>query len=195
MTQRTPSQLIEPELMRAALEILGQEGPEGFTVRAIARRANVAPMAIYNHFDGKFGLLDAVWTEGFVQLRRALETTVFNPSDPLVNVANAYRDFALTHRSHYNVMFVQRFVGFTPSPHAAEVAHQSFQAMVDIVTSAQGVGVLGELDAVDAAQMLWSAVHGFVSLEMLDINFAPDRDQAYALYVRGIERGLSSLDR
>jgi len=194
MTQRTPTQLVEPELMAAALEILGEEGPEGFTVRAIARRANVAPMAIYNHFDGKFGLLDAVWTEGFVLLRRALEATAFNANEPLVHVAHAYRDFALTHRSHYNVMFVQRFVGFTPSAHAAQVAHQSFQVMVDRVRSAQGVGVLTGFDPVDAAQMLWSAVHGFVSLEMLNINFAPDRDQAYTHYVRGMERGLSSLD-
>ena len=42
--------------MAAALALLSESGPEGFTVRAIARRANVAPMAIYNHFEGKDGL-------------------------------------------------------------------------------------------------------------------------------------------
>ena len=179
--------------MAAALDILSELGPEGFTVRAIARRANVAPMALYNHFDGKFGLLDAVWTEGFTKLRHALESSVFNPSDPLTNVADAYRNFALTHRSHYNVMFVQRFVGFSPSSAAVTVAHQAFQAMVNIVTSAQGVGALGGLEPVDAAQMLWSAVHGFVTLEMLEINFAPDRDRTYAQFMQGLERGLSPL--
>ena len=28
-------------------------------------------MAIYNHFDGKDGLLDAIWTDGFTMLREA----------------------------------------------------------------------------------------------------------------------------
>jgi hypothetical protein len=46
-------------------------------------------------------------------------------------------------------------------------------------------------DPRDAAQMLWSACHGFVSLEMMDINFAADRDHTYFDFVGGIEGGLA----
>jgi AcrR family transcriptional regulator len=49
---RTPSLQIGPVVLRAALAILDEDGPDGFTVRAIAERAGVAPMAIYNHFEG-----------------------------------------------------------------------------------------------------------------------------------------------
>src|ERR1019366_7387909 len=41
--QRTPSEDIFPGVVRAALELMTEEGPEGLTVRALARRAGVAP--------------------------------------------------------------------------------------------------------------------------------------------------------
>jgi len=189
--QRTPSQLIEPELMAAALEILGESGPEGFTIRAIARRAKVAPMAIYNHFAGKDGLLEAIWIEGFTLLRRDLEVTSINPNNKFFDTAQAYRKFALTHRSHYTVMFMHRFIGFTPSPYAVTVALATFQTLERLVKSAQTVGIFSDYNAVDAAQMLWSTCHGFVSLEMIDINFATNRDETFLEFIRGVERGVA----
>jgi AcrR family transcriptional regulator len=184
--------MIQPELMAAALQILSESGPEGFTIRAIARRAEVAPMAIYNHFDGKDGLLEAIWIEGFTMLRRELEVTSINPNNKLFDTAHAYRRFALTHRSHYTVMFMHRFIGFTPSASAAAVALETFQTLVRLVKSAQSVGIFSDYDTVDAAQMLWSTCHGFVSLEMLDINFAADRDETFIDFVRGVERGIAN---
>jgi AcrR family transcriptional regulator len=177
--------------MAAALEILSESGPEGFTVRAIARRAGVAPMAIYNHFGGKDGLLEVIWTDGFTLLRQALESSNIDPHNPLYNTAEAYRQFALSHRSHYTVMFMHRFIGFTPSPAAAAVAFEAFETLVTLVTLAQSVGMFVGFDPRDAAQMLWSACHGFVSLEMMDINFAADRDHTYFDFVGGIEGGLA----
>ncbi len=179
--------------MAAALAILRESGPEGFTVRAIARRANVAPMAIYNHFDGKDGLLDVIWTDGFTMLRQALAAThvEIDPHEPLFNTAHAYRRFALTHDSHYTVMFMHRFVGFTPSVTAATVAYQTFETLVDLVSAAQAVGIFEGHDAADAAQILWSTCHGFVSLELLDINFAHDRDRTFLDILHGLIRGLA----
>ena len=179
--------------MAAALAILRETGPEGFTVRAIARRVNVAPMAIYNHFDGKDGLLDAIWTDGFTMLRQALAATRsdLDVNEPLFNTAQAYRRFALTHQSHYTVMFMHRFVGFTPSIPAASVAYETFETLVELVASAQSLGLFEGFDPADAAQMLWSACHGFVSLEMLNINFAQDRDRTFFDFLRGIQRGLA----
>jgi AcrR family transcriptional regulator len=179
--------------MTAALAILRESGPEGFTVRAIARRAKVAPMAIYNHFDGKDGLLDAIWTDGFTMLREALAATSVEVDldEPLFNTAQAYRRFALTHQSHYTVMFMHRFVGFTPSVPAASVAYETFQTLVELVNAAQSVGCFEGFEPSDAAQMLWSVCHGFVSLEMMNINFAQDRDRTFLDLVRGIQRGLA----
>jgi AcrR family transcriptional regulator len=179
--------------MTAALAILRESGPEGFTVRAIARRAKVAPMAIYNHFDGKDGLLDAIWSDGFTMLREALAATSIdvNVDDPLFSTAQAYRHFALSHQSHYTVMFMHRFIGFTPSVAAATIAFEAFETLVELVAAAQAEGRFEGYEPNDAAQMLWSACHGFVSLELMDINFSQDRDRTFLDFLRGIERGLS----
>ncbi len=191
--QRTPSQLIVPEVMNAALQLLSESGPEGFTVRAIARKANVAPMAIYNHFDGKNGLLDAIWTEGFTILQRELAPIGGDPEDELLRSGIAYRKFALEHKSHYTVMFMNRFVGFTPSIAAAYVATRAFQELVKHIERCQSVGMFPDIASDNLAQMLWAACHGYISLEILDINFARDRDETFLQFLSGVQRGFDAL--
>lgn len=191
--QRTPSQQIVPEVMAAALQLLAESGPEGFTVRAIARRANVAPMAIYNHFDGKNGLLDAIWTEGFTILQRELAPIGTDPKNELMRSGLAYRRFALEHKSHYTVMFMNRFVGFTPSIAAAYVATRAFQELVKHIERCQSVGMFANIASEDLAQMLWAACHGYISLEILDINFAENRDETFLKFLQGVERGFDVL--
>jgi AcrR family transcriptional regulator len=150
-------------------------------------------MAIYNHFGGKDGLLDAIWTEGFTMLGQTLAATRIDVDldEPLLQTGRAYRDFALTHQSHYTVMFTHRFVGFTPSTSAALVAYGAFQILVDLVTSAQSAGLFKGYEPSDAAQMLWSSCHGFVSLEMMNINFANNLDRTFLDFLRGIEQGFA----
>src|SRR6476469_8276563 len=63
-------------LTEAALELVKEKGPKGFTLREVARRAGVSAAAPYRHFADKSQLLAAVATQGFVQLHEALDTTV-----------------------------------------------------------------------------------------------------------------------
>jgi AcrR family transcriptional regulator len=187
--------LIEPELLAAALEILSESGPEGFTVRAIARRARVAPMAIYSHFGDKNGLLEAIWIEGFTKLRETLEASPISVEDGLLRSAQSYRQFALSHPTHYTVMFMHRFVGFTPSMTASTVAYNSFDVLVGQVRHVQSSGMFPDCSPGDAAQMMWSTCHGFVSLEIMGMNFAFDHDATFIDFVRGIEKGLATPRR
>lgn len=46
--------------MQAALLELESGGPQSVSVRSVARRLDVDPKSLYNHVDGKDGLLDAV---------------------------------------------------------------------------------------------------------------------------------------
>ena len=80
---RTPSTRIGPGVLRAAVDILDAEGPDGFTVRAIAERAGVAPMAIYNHFEGLNGVLEVLYTQGFETLHEAIAV---RSGDPLASI-------------------------------------------------------------------------------------------------------------
>ncbi|HEV3268317.1 MAG TPA: TetR/AcrR family transcriptional regulator, partial [Acidimicrobiales bacterium] len=174
-TNRTPSSKVGPEVLLAALAILDDEGPDGFTVRAIAQRAGVAPMAIYNHFNGVNGVLEALWTEGFVSLRDAMSVYDHAPEVDLYDAGLAYRAFALENRGLYTIMFMHRFRNFEPSRSAVLLATEAFQSLVTHVERCQAIGRFGDEAASDTAQIIWSACHGYVALELLDINMAADR--------------------
>jgi AcrR family transcriptional regulator len=188
--RRTPSSKIGPEVLRGALAILNNEGPDGFTVRAIAQRAGVAPMAIYNHFDGVNGVLETLWITGFVALHESLSHYDHAPEDDLYDAGLAYRDFALNNRGLYSVMFMHRFRNFEPSAEAVRVATLAYEALVAHVARCQEIGRFEHLRASDAAQIVWSACHGYVALELLDINMAVDRDETFQHLLTNLRDGF-----
>ena len=189
---RTPSDKIAPDVLCAALEILDELGPDGFTVRAIAERADVAPMAIYNHFEGKNGVLEAIWADGFDQLRTELGVTTSDAEVDVMAAGMAYRSFALEHRAHYTVMFMHRFVGFEPSVDAAHLAAGAFQELVNHLERCQVLGLFQSDKATNVAQMMWATCHGYVSLEILNINFSDKPDETYIRLLSGLRNGLAT---
>ncbi|HYM69483.1 MAG TPA: helix-turn-helix domain-containing protein, partial [bacterium] len=59
-------------LLRAAIDLVADVGPRGFTLREVARRAGVSHNAPYRHFRDKEELIAAVAAEGFRELTRAM---------------------------------------------------------------------------------------------------------------------------
>src|SRR5271165_4380394 len=96
---RTPSAGMEAALLASAGEILETEGPDGLSVRRIAAAAHVAPMGVYNHFESKFGIVDALYIQGFQRLREALVTIadIQDPYEALREAGRRYRALALAH--------------------------------------------------------------------------------------------------
>ena len=53
--------------IKAALDVIEEEGVTGLTLRKVASRLNVTPMAIYKHFENKEALLSAALDEFIAQ--------------------------------------------------------------------------------------------------------------------------------
>jgi AcrR family transcriptional regulator len=149
-------------------------------------------MSIYNHFDGKGGVIDAVIVDGFTILATTANTALSDPRENLIAGAQAYRCFALNYRSHYTAMFLHRFVGYTMSPDTVYVAAKGFEILVDQVQACQRVGLFAGCSSLDVAQQLWSAVHGYIALEILGINFASDRDEIFRRFITSLITGLDT---
>ena len=100
-------------LLNAAEQILEKEGPDGLSVRHIAAAAGVAPMGVYNHFDGKFGIIEALFVRGFERLRDALDSIaeIADPTEALKEAGRRYRTLALEHPMEYWVMFLRAIPG------------------------------------------------------------------------------------
>jgi len=190
---RTRSHELEPAILEAAEALLEEAGPGGLSVRGIAERACVAPMGLYSRFDGKYGVVDALFQEGFAALGATMRAHAADP-DPLTGfraAGVAYRALALAHPARYGLMFLQSVPGHTPSDEALATADGAFRALVEVVRRCIDAGVVVARDQVEVAQQVWAVCHGWVALELGGINFAEDPEGGYERLLDALIVGLA----
>ena len=189
---RTPSAEVRSALLQSAAHLLETEGPDALSVRRIAAAAHVAPMGVYNHFDGKHGVVEALWVDAFDRLRDTMESLeeVDDPGEALIEGFRRYRALALAHPMAYRLMFLDTVPGFEPSVEAAWSAANSFQALVAAVRRAVEAGAVADGDPVQTAQVVWAAVHGWVSLELDGMVFLSDADAGAEAMARSLVAGF-----
>src|ERR1700751_3886306 len=100
---------LKETLIRAALELIAQKGPAGFTFADAARWAGVSPAAPYRHFRDRDELLSDVARRGFDQFEAAL-ARAWDNGRPVAFTAferlgKAYLEFARTEPAYYSAMF------------------------------------------------------------------------------------------
>lgn len=190
---RTPSAGMEAALLEAAADILETEGPDALSVRRIAAAAGVAPMGVYNHFDSKSGIIEALFIQGFERLSEALQAVadVQDPYEALREGGRRYRALALEHPMVYQLMFLRTVPGFEPSDHALGVAGAAFANLVTAVQRAMAAGVIAEGEPTETAQLIWSSIHGWVSLELMGIGFVEDQQAGFDRVCSTMLDGLS----
>jgi hypothetical protein len=87
-------------------------------------------------------------------------------------------------------MFLRTIPGYEPGEHALEVAAGAFDALVAAVERAMAAGVLAPADPTETARIVWSNVHGWVSLELLGIGEVEDQDAGFDRTCRSLLAGL-----
>jgi AcrR family transcriptional regulator len=192
---RTPSADIERELLAAAETVLVRDGPGGLTVRAVAAEAGIAPMGVYSRLGGKDGLVNALLIKGFDRLRAYMDAAVTDTAQPsmhgrFVGCGMSYRQFALDNPHFYAIMFEDAIPRDRENPEVAEHADGTFGALVRVVELATAAGVIVAPDPVEAAQQIWSAVHGAVALELKGMVLTPDPLRTYLELLDTVTRGL-----
>jgi AcrR family transcriptional regulator len=189
---RTPSAGMEGALLTSASDILESEGPDGLSVRRIAAAAGVAPMGVYNHFESKFGIVEALFIQGFERLGTEMDAIahIDDPAEALREGARRYRALALAHPMAYQVMFLRAVPGFEPSLSAMGTCTGTFESLVTAVERAIQAGVIADGSPTETAHMIWATIHGWVSLELLGIGFVDDQGSAYERLCEALLRGL-----
>jgi AcrR family transcriptional regulator len=193
---RTPSADVERELLAAAEAVLVREGPGGLTVRAVAAEAGIAPMGVYNRLGGKEGLVNALLVKGFDRLRAAVDAAINDTAEPsmrarLFACGRNYRQFALDNPHFYAIMFEDAIPHELDNEEVGEHAQAAFGALVRAVELAAAAGVVDAPDPMEAAQQIWSAVHGAVALELKRLVLTPDPQYTYQVLLTTVIRGLA----
>jgi AcrR family transcriptional regulator len=96
-------------LMQAAIDLIADKGPSGFTFAEAARSAGVSPAAPYRHFRDRDALVAEVATRGFVkfasELERAWAEGKPEPQAAFIRLGRAYLAFARSEPAYYAAMF------------------------------------------------------------------------------------------
>jgi AcrR family transcriptional regulator len=104
-------------LVQASLEVIAEQGPDGFTLRDIARRIGVAPSAPYRHFADKEEVLAAVAAECGERLGVAMDAAASMCEEPLGRfrlAGLAYVRFAVENPAYFKVMSHAHISGQAP---------------------------------------------------------------------------------
>lgn len=163
------------ELIEAATRVLARLGPEeAFSLRAVAREAKIAAPSIYIHFTDRNVLLLAVLERLFneqIALRRAAEEDAAKAGggawDRLLAVSLAYIRFGLERTGHYKVLYEGRAVPRLDDPKLASFGRPLLvQATAMIREILEAAPVPRTEDPERLALLLWTALHGIVSLRI-----------------------------
>jgi AcrR family transcriptional regulator len=116
-------------LIRAALELIAQKGPAGFTFAEAARWAGVSPAAPYRHFRDRDELLADVARRGF-DLFEAVLARAWDDGRPDVftafdRIGKAYLEFAKSEPAYYSAMF-EAGIPADSSPELRDAGERAF---------------------------------------------------------------------
>jgi AcrR family transcriptional regulator len=190
---RTSSADVRRLIVEAAVEVLDAGGPEALTVRGVAERAGVSPTGVYNHLDGKDGVLAALFAMGFDELCDAIGgIDLADPLDAFRESGRQYRATALRHPGRYSLMFERSGRGWVPGVQEFTHAAAAFTALERRVAACQRAGRFRDGSHTELAQLAWSTVHGHVSLELRGMLFVSDADASFEDLLDLIATGLAA---
>lgn len=112
------------EIKDTALGRLTDEGPNGLALRAIARDMGLTVQSLYHYFASRDHLISALVEDGHNGLAEALETArdahpVADRRARLIATSVAYREWALEHRSEFQLIYGTPIAGYHPPPSPA----------------------------------------------------------------------------
>jgi AcrR family transcriptional regulator len=157
---------LQEALLEAAISLISEAGPAGFTLREVARRAGVSHNAPYRHFRDKDALLAEVAAQGYKELTKAMAQAAARRVDALESLKQAglaYVSFALRRPEHFTVMFDAPF-SKDPHPVTAEASERAFSTLLHLVKNCQDKGQIADRDDLDFALLAWTMVHGIAKL-------------------------------
>ena len=154
------------KILTAASELFAETGTTGLSVRAISKKAGLSTIGIYNHFNGKQGILDALYIEGFQLVMSVIDFDMqsLSPREAVLQGLSNYIDLAAKYGGHYRLIFGRGDPSYTPSSAATAVGEEAFNRLTQLVSLALPKDLSGR-EKREAALQLWALAHGYVSLQ------------------------------
>lgn len=186
-------------LVEAAIEAVALHGPEGLSLRELARQVGVSHNAAYRHFADRDALVDEVADRALARLVAAIDARlrIVDEADPvtlgrrrLMQIGAGYVDFALAEPGLFRLLFTA--YPHVPEESSAEDPYGMLNAALDELVA---VGYLPAADRPGTEVTCWSAVHGFAVLNVDGPlrGLGPlERQEALTGLLLSLDRGLGA---
>jgi AcrR family transcriptional regulator len=122
--------LSRERITAVALDLLNEQGLQGFTMRALGQRLGVEAMAVYHYFPSKEALLEAVSQEArdvnafFGDFYAEMEASGTPPAERVVKLGLRYIEFSRLHPAQFHLLF-----------NSAPIEYDTWQEFVDAPTT------------------------------------------------------------
>ena len=155
-------------LIEAAVGLIGETGPQGFSLAEAARRAGVSPAAPYRHFKGRDDLLEEIAKRGFDEfadtMKAAWDEGRPNPLAAFARLGQSYLDFARQRPAFYVAMF-ESGLSLADDPGLWEASERAFATLLQ---AAEALSAPLPVDRRPPPRMfanhIWALSHGVVEL-------------------------------
>ncbi|MFJ5306995.1 TetR/AcrR family transcriptional regulator [Streptomyces sp. NPDC088350] len=185
------------EIEDASFAIIDAEGVQALSIAALARSMAMSAPAVYRYFPSRDALVAHLVTLSYGQLAAAMSQAVQGsrraPRSRVRLVVTAYRDWALRHRCRYGMLFDERAGDLPSEVTTGTPLDDAMALLIDLLVGVQDGGRVagssgdrtldGQLrlwarsqerpdiapDVARAAILIWTRVHGIVSLELTGV--------------------------
>lgn len=137
--------------MAAAWRLAGDQGVASVSLHALARDLGMRQPSLYEYFDSKHALYDAMFADGNRQLLNRFDDTAL-PRDPrraLKKLLRTFIEFSVEDPARSELLFQRHLPGFTPSPESYALAEEALGHVVKLMHEA-GVTQQGDVDCIVA---------------------------------------------
>jgi len=137
------------EIKETARQLMAEMGTAGISIRAIARKMDMTPPAIYYYFSSLDDLITALILDALKDLASTLEAAAYEDADHksygerLNLLAAAYRDWALRHPVDFQLVYGNPIPGYNqPIDITYPQARRSFALLASLLFGAIEAGEL-----------------------------------------------------
>ena len=172
--------------MRAAVEVMAEDGYEGASTRDMAARAGVSVAALYHHFPSKLGLLEAFLDEAYDVTLARIERRLAGVEGAVARLENVVGTLVWTHlhdvfAQRASIVAVREYTRLdVPERAAIEVKRKALLDLVEgIVNEGVAAGAFHTREPRETARAIVSLVTSLVGTHT---EIGRSLDEVTALY-------------
>lgn len=167
------------EILEVARELLLEVGPEGLSLRQVARRADFSPSALYNYFSSRDEIIASLFAESFEKLNAYLQrvSTELPLRARVVELGMAYLDFGRDNPMDLRCVLLATSQEGLTSTEVMSLGLQALRIIGDTVREGIDQGLFAPDQSLSAAELaygVWALVHGLVSVSYVDLTPVSD---------------------